>query len=94
MGHTDVDLDLNTQQRSKQTSDSTGLFGRATLRGAMRKRSADSIKIVPSDITPYEQYLSRRALLAGGLGLAAAHSIGGFAPKAFGQSAAPISMRC
>ena len=55
----------------------------------MRKRSADSVKILPSDITPHESYLSRRALLAGGLGLAAAQSIGGFARSAYGQSPGP-----
>jgi sulfoxide reductase catalytic subunit YedY len=38
----------------------------------MRRARPDTIKIVPSDITPYEKYCSRRTLLAGGLGLAAA----------------------
>jgi sulfoxide reductase catalytic subunit YedY len=38
----------------------------------MRRVSPDTVKIVPSDITPQEKFLSRRALLAGGLGLAAA----------------------
>jgi methionine sulfoxide reductase catalytic subunit len=38
----------------------------------MRRVSLDTAKIVPSDITPQEKYLSRRALLAGSLGLAAA----------------------
>jgi methionine sulfoxide reductase catalytic subunit len=42
----------------------------------MRKRLRDSAVIVPSDITPYERYVSRRALLAGGLGFAAAQTIG------------------
>jgi methionine sulfoxide reductase catalytic subunit len=36
----------------------------------MPKKYLDSGKILPSDITPYEKYLSRRALLAGSLGLA------------------------
>ena len=57
----------------------------------MRKPSADSNKIVPSDITPHEKYLSRRALIAGGVGLAAAQSIGGFARNAYAQSAAALT---
>ncbi|HEY5264458.1 MAG TPA: protein-methionine-sulfoxide reductase catalytic subunit MsrP [Steroidobacteraceae bacterium] len=57
----------------------------------MRKSSADSDKIVPSDITPHEKYLSRRALIAGGVGLAAAQSIGGFARNAYAQSAAALT---
>jgi sulfoxide reductase catalytic subunit YedY len=56
----------------------------------MRKSSVES-KIPPSDITPYEQYLSRRALIAGGLGLAAVHAVGGFAPAAFAQSPAALT---
>ncbi len=51
----------------------------------MRKRSTDSAKIPPSEITPYDRYLSRRALLAGGMGLAAVQSIGGFGRTAFAQ---------
>ncbi len=51
----------------------------------MRKRSTDSAKILPSEITPYDRYLSRRALLAGGMGLAAVQSIGGFGRTAFAQ---------
>src|ERR1700731_3725339 len=57
----------------------------------MRKRSDDSVKIVPSDITPYEQYLSRRSLIAGGLGLSAVQSMGGFLGSAFGQSPAALN---
>jgi methionine sulfoxide reductase catalytic subunit len=57
----------------------------------VRKTSRDSGLIVPSDITPYEQYLSRRTLIAGGLGLMAAQSIGGFAGKAFGQPPAALT---
>jgi len=57
----------------------------------MRKSPAESGKIVPSDITPYEKYLSRRALIAGGIGLAAAQSIGGFARNAYGQPAAALT---
>jgi len=51
----------------------------------MRKRSTDSAKIPPSEITPYDRYLSRRALLAGGMGLAAVQSIGGFGRTALAQ---------
>ena len=47
--------------------------------------------IPPSEITPYRHYLSRRALLAGSLGLAAAQAMGGFARRAFGQSAAALA---
>ena len=57
----------------------------------MRKRSADSLKILPSDITPPDRYLSRRALIAGGLGVAAAHGMGAFGAKAFAQSAAALT---
>ncbi len=58
---------------------------------SMRKTARNSAKIVPSDITPYERYLSRRALLAGGLGLAATQGIGGCSRRAFGQSAADLT---
>jgi len=48
-------------------------------------------KIAPSEITPYTRYVSRRALLAGGVGLAVAQTIGSFGRGAFGQStAAPL----
>jgi sulfoxide reductase catalytic subunit YedY len=57
----------------------------------MRRSSADSPKILPSDITPPERYLSRRALIAGGLGVAAAHGLGTFGHKAFAQSAAALT---
>jgi sulfoxide reductase catalytic subunit YedY len=57
----------------------------------MRKRSTDSAKTLPSDITPYDRYLSRRALLAGGLGVAVAQSIGGFGRKAFAQPAGALT---
>jgi sulfoxide reductase catalytic subunit YedY len=53
----------------------------------MRRKSTDS-KIAASEITPYPHYVSRRALLAAGLGLAAAQGLGGFARSAFGQAAA------
>jgi len=52
----------------------------------MRIKSTNSPKIAPSEITPEEKYLSRRALIAGGLGLAAAQSFGGFGRTAFAQS--------
>jgi sulfoxide reductase catalytic subunit YedY len=57
----------------------------------MRKRSAASIEIKPSDITPYDRYLSRRALLAAGIGFAAVQGVGGFARRAFAQSAAALT---
>jgi len=52
----------------------------------MPRKPYDSTKIASSAITPYDKYLSRRAVLAGGLGLAAAQSIGGLSRNAFGQS--------
>src|SRR5882762_5409779 len=61
------------------------------MREPMRKRSTDSAKILPSDITPYDRYLSRRALLAGGLGLAAVQSVGGFGRTAFAQPAGALA---
>ena len=57
----------------------------------MRTSSADSPKILPSDITPPDRYLSRRALIAGGLGVAAVHGMGAFGAKAFGQAAAALT---
>src|ERR1700694_5565978 len=57
----------------------------------MRKRSTDSPKILPSAITPYERYVSRRALLARGLGWAAAQSSGGFGRTAFAQPAGALT---
>src|SRR6202035_1482191 len=61
------------------------------LREPMPKRSLDSAKILPSDITPYDRYVSRRAVIAGGLGLAAAQTIGGFARDAFAQPAGALA---
>jgi sulfoxide reductase catalytic subunit YedY len=58
----------------------------------MRKKS-DSSKVLPSEITPYRHYLSRRSLIAGGLSLVAAHGMSGFARKAFGQAAALTYVR-
>ena len=57
----------------------------------MRKKSTDSAKILPSDITPYGRYLSRRTLLGGGLGLAVTQSIGGFGRTAFAQPAGALT---
>ena len=57
----------------------------------MLRKSSDSTKIAPSDITPLNKYLSRRALLAGGLGLAAAQGIGGFSRNAFGQATGELT---
>src|ERR1700722_17879785 len=57
----------------------------------MRKSSFGPAKILPSEITPHEHYVSRRALLAGALGLAAAQGIGGFASDAFGQAGAALT---
>ena len=42
----------------------------------MRKISHELGRMVPSDITPYDKYVSRRALLAGGVGLAAVQTLG------------------
>src|ERR1700738_4557484 len=41
-----------------------------------RKTNHEPGLIVPSDITPYDKYVSRRALLAGGVGLAAVQTLG------------------
>src|SRR5580700_6626118 len=79
----------------KQSEPSTGLFSTGAFsvhetlgnERPMRKQSTDSAKIQPSDITPYDRYLSRRALLAGGLGLAVAQSVGGLGRSAFAQPA-------
>ena len=57
----------------------------------MRKPLTDPSRIPPSEITPYRHYLSRRALLAGSLGLAGMQAMGGFARRASGQSAAALA---
>jgi sulfoxide reductase catalytic subunit YedY len=57
----------------------------------MRKKSAASVKIMPSEITPYERFVSRRTLLAAGAGFAAAQGMGAFAGNAFGQSPAALT---
>jgi sulfoxide reductase catalytic subunit YedY len=41
----------------------------------MQRGSALPGKIAPSDITPFEKYLSRRSVIAGGLGLLAARTV-------------------
>jgi sulfoxide reductase catalytic subunit YedY len=51
----------------------------------MRKTAHELRRIVPSDITPYDKYVSRRALLAGGMGLAGAQILGRWG-ESFGQS--------
>src|SRR5260370_41010561 len=88
MGNNPLELDVKSAQ-PKQSPGSTGLFSIGVIEQErpMRKKSTDSAKILPSDITPYERYVSRRALLAGGLGLVAAQSIGGFGRTAFAQPA-------
>ena len=57
----------------------------------MRKRSVALPRIAPSEITPYERYLSRRALLAGGIGLAAAHTFGAGVREASAQVGAELA---
>jgi sulfoxide reductase catalytic subunit YedY len=61
------------------------MMSRSNTRNAGAAVNAEPIR--PSEITPYERYLSRRALLAGGLGLAAAQSLGRFAGAAPTQAA-------
>src|SRR6267154_4093710 len=51
----------------------------------MRKTVHELARIVASDITPYDKYVSRRALLAGGVGLVAAQTLGRWG-QSFGQS--------
>src|SRR5271163_709104 len=57
----------------------------------MRRKSVDPSRILPSDITPYDRYISRRSLLAGGLGLAAVQALGGFPSRAFAQPGAALT---
>ena len=52
----------------------------------MKKTPRSCGQFVPSDITPYDKFLSRRALLAGGVGIAAAQSFGHWGSVALGQS--------
>jgi len=58
----------------------------------MRRAWHDTTKIVPSDITPYEKYCSRRSVLAGGLGLAAAAGLSGLTRSAQAQTAAGAAL--
>jgi sulfoxide reductase catalytic subunit YedY len=51
-----------------------------------KQRWSDPIRMAPSEITPEERFVSRRALLGGALGLATASSLGSFAGEAFGQT--------
>lgn len=50
-----------------------------------------SVKIAASDITPYEKYLSRRAVLAAGAGLAAAQTLGRFGADAWAGDKPPAA---
>ena len=59
------------------------------MRSTRKGRNTDTI--LPSEITPYEKYLSRRALLAGGLGAAALQALGAWATPARGQGAAALA---
>ncbi len=52
----------------------------------MRKARPDFSKILPSEITPVEKFMSRRALLGGGLGLAATQTLGVFGGEASAQT--------
>jgi len=54
----------------------------------MRRARNPSVTIVPSDITPEARYLSRRTLLAGGLGLAALQAVGRFSRPAMADTGA------
>jgi sulfoxide reductase catalytic subunit YedY len=55
----------------------------------MRRVRNRAATILPSEITPEAKYLSRRALLAGAVGLAAVQTIGRFSRPAWADSAAP-----
>jgi methionine sulfoxide reductase catalytic subunit len=57
----------------------------------MRRNPSISPKIAPSDITPSERYLSRRTVLAAGVGLAALQSAGRLGSAAFAQSPAALA---
>jgi len=61
------------------------------LRTLMRQPSSIRYSIKPSDITPQDKYLSRRELLAGGVGIAAAQLLGGHAPASAQGNAAALS---
>jgi sulfoxide reductase catalytic subunit YedY len=51
-----------------------------------KTRWIDPVRMAPSEITPEDRFISRRAMLAGGLGIAAVQSLGSFAGEAFGQT--------
>jgi len=53
----------------------------------MKQRASNPSRIAPSDITPPERYLSRRAILAAGVGLGLAQGIRGIVKDALGQPA-------
>jgi sulfoxide reductase catalytic subunit YedY len=57
----------------------------------MKKTASGSAPISASQITPYEKFVSRRAVLAGGIGLAAAQSVGRFGTEALAQSPAALT---
>ena len=55
----------------------------------MRSTRSNSANIVASDITPERKYLSRRTVLAAGLGLAALQAADRFADEALAEPVAP-----
>jgi sulfoxide reductase catalytic subunit YedY len=57
----------------------------------MKHTTPGSPRIVASDITPYEKFVSRRTVLAGGVGLAAAQTLGRFGGDARAQSPAALT---
>ena len=75
----------------QQIGPSPGLIDMHTRRplqnGRMDPVRMDPVRVTSSEITPEERFVSRRALLAGGLGLAAIQSLGSFAGAAFSQAA-------
>jgi sulfoxide reductase catalytic subunit YedY len=54
------------------------------------RNTTDDPKIAPSEITPYGHYVSRRAVLAAGLAMAAAEGLGGLARPARAEATAPL----
>jgi sulfoxide reductase catalytic subunit YedY len=69
----------------QQIGPSPGLMGMQHHK-PWKRRWLDPIRMAPSEITPEERFVTRRALLGGTLGLAAASSLGSFAGEAFGQT--------
>ena len=55
----------------------------------MKNSTSETSAIRPSDITPREKFVSRRSVLAGGIGLAAAQTLGHFVGDAAADSPAP-----